>query len=83
MNINDVISKLFFDVHVQTTFVLTSTFPSNFGLSLHLKEYIAYTLLNIWGNLHIPNARMGTLSWFAHFGTRVCYGAQLLSCSML
>lgn len=36
--------------------------------------------LEIWSSFHTPNARRLTHHGFAHFGMRICEGAQPLSC---
>jgi hypothetical protein len=52
---------LFFDVHVETAFVLTSTVQFTIRTLSSFKDFFAYTWLEIWGSLHTPEAR-----WLAY-----------------
>ena len=48
---------IFFNVHVKTALYSHQPFSLTSGHSLIFKEFIAYMRLELWDNLHHPNAR--------------------------
>ena len=62
-------------------YVHMELFNLSFGTSLIFDGFFAYGWVEIWVGLHIPKCKVASFLWFAHFGMRICGGAQLLSCS--
>jgi hypothetical protein len=75
--------KCIFDVHVKTTFVLTSIVQSNIWTLSNFKEILCIYVIKNMGQFTYSKCKVARLLWLAHVGMRICGCAQLLSCSHL
>ena len=64
-------------------FVLTSTVRFNIWKLSNLQRTLCTSVVRNMGQFTYFKCKVASLSWFAHFGMRICEGAQLSCCSHL